>query len=101
MSNARVTVTLPPEVVREIDREESNRSRFVLDAVRRELLRRRREQLKKSLRKPHPDSLGMVDQGFSEWADGLPDENTSDLIAPGTGKAVRWTANRGWIEGKE
>ena len=38
----RVTVTLPGEVVQEVDRREQNRSRFVLDAIRHELERRRR-----------------------------------------------------------
>jgi hypothetical protein len=41
MSNARVTVTLPSEVLHAIDREEVNRSRFVLKAVTRELDLRR------------------------------------------------------------
>ena len=33
-TNERVTITLPTEVVRDIDRLEKNRSRFVLEAVR-------------------------------------------------------------------
>jgi metal-responsive CopG/Arc/MetJ family transcriptional regulator len=41
--NERITVTLPAEVVRDIDRLEKNRSKFVLEAVRHELKRRRRE----------------------------------------------------------
>jgi len=50
----RVTVTLPSQVVKDIDRVESNRSRFIVVAVRHELDRRRREELNRSLRKPHP-----------------------------------------------
>ena len=42
MPAERVTVTLPAEVVEDIDRQERNRSRFVLEAVRRELKRRQR-----------------------------------------------------------
>ena len=38
----RVTVTLPNELVSEIDRREKNRSKFVAEAVRHELERRRR-----------------------------------------------------------
>jgi hypothetical protein len=96
MSNARVTVTLPSEIVRAIDREELNRSRFVLKAVTRELDRRRAEQLRRSLRHPHPESLEMAEAGFSTWAEGLLDD-ASDLIAPGTGERVRWTADSGWV----
>jgi hypothetical protein len=96
MSNARVTVTLPSEVVHAIDREEPNRSRFVLKAVTRELDRRRSEELRKSLSHPHPESLEMAEVGFATWAEGLPDD-TSDLIAPGAGEGVRWTAERGWV----
>jgi metal-responsive CopG/Arc/MetJ family transcriptional regulator len=33
----RVTTTLPEDLVRDIDRREKNRSRFVAEAVRREL----------------------------------------------------------------
>ena len=38
----RVTVTLPDNLLRDIDRLEKNRSKFVAEAVRRELDRRRR-----------------------------------------------------------
>lgn len=38
-----MTVTLPTEVVRDIDRMETNRSKFILDAVQHELQRRRHE----------------------------------------------------------
>ncbi len=99
MSNARVTVTLPSEVVHAIDREELNRSRFVLNAVTRELDRRRHEQLRRSLSHPHPESLEMADVGFATWAEGLGD--ASDLIAPGAGEEVRWTADRGWVGADE
>ena len=100
MSNARVTVTLPSEVVRAIDREEVNRSRFVLKAVTRELDRRRTEQLGQSLRHPHPESLEMADAGFATWAERLADD-ASDLIAPGAGEEVRWTADHGWMGTEE
>jgi hypothetical protein len=96
MPNARVTVTLPSEVVRAIDREELNRSRFVLKAVTRELDRRRTEQLRQSLSHPHPESLEMTEAGFASWAERLSDD-ASDLIAPGAGEGVRWTADHGWV----
>ncbi|HXO20561.1 MAG TPA: hypothetical protein VOA87_11640 [Thermoanaerobaculia bacterium] len=96
MPNARVTVTLPPEVVSAIDREEINRSRFVLNAVTRELDRRRSEHLRESLLHPHPESLEMAEVGFATWVEGLPGE-ASDLVAPGAGEEVRWTSDRGWV----
>ncbi len=96
MPNARVTVTLPSEVLHAIDREEPNRSRFVLKAVTHELDRRRNEQLRKSLSNPHPESLEMAEVDFTAWAERLPDD-ASDLIAPGAGEGVRWTADRGWV----
>ena len=100
MPNARVTVTLPSEVVQAIDREEPNRSRFVLKAVTHELDRRRNEQLRQSLRHPHPESREMAEAGFSIWAEGLSDD-ASDLIPPGAGERVRWTADSGWVGTEE
>ena len=94
----RVTVTLPAEVVQEIDRRERNRSRFVLDAVKRELLRRRREELRRSLGTPHPESVRLAEAGISEWAKGLPREKTEDLVDLEEGTAVRWVPGRGWEE---
>jgi len=100
MPNARVTVTLPSEIVHAMDREELNRSRFVLTAVTHELGRRRNEQLKKSLRHPHPESLEMADAGLASWAEGLPGDS-SDLIDHEVGEEVRWTADRGWAGPEE
>jgi len=100
MPAARVTVTLPSELVEDIDRIERNRSAFVLDAVKRELHRRRREQLRLSLSAPHPETRKMADVGFDEWARGLPDEDVSDLVEPTAGKPVRWVGGKGWIEKK-
>ena len=100
MATERVTVTLPGELVEEIDRRERNRSRFVLDAVRRELKRRRREELKRSLRNPHTESSVLADAGLEEWASRLPEEATTDLVDPRAGRAVRWVPGRGWLEGK-
>ena len=53
----RVTVTLPAEVVREVDRREQNRSRFVLEAIQHELERRRRDALRRSIETPRPPRL--------------------------------------------
>ena len=79
----RVTVTLPDDLVRDIDRREKNRSRFVAEAVRRELDRRRRAELLSSLENPHPESTSLADQGLDEWAHGLPEEDAPRLAAGG------------------
>ena len=56
----RVKVTLPHDLVRDIDRREKNRSKFVAEAVRHELDRRRRTELRRSLRNPHPETAELA-----------------------------------------
>jgi hypothetical protein len=97
-TQARVTVTLPEEVVRDIDRVEQNRSKFVLEAVRHELLRRRREELRRSLLSPHPEAAVVAEAGIDEWGDRLPDEDVSALVDARAGKPVRWIPGEGWVE---
>lgn len=97
----RVTVTLPVELVDEIDRLEKNRSRFVVEGVRRELLRRRREALRRSLRAPHSETPDTSDEGLADWFAGLPPEDASELVDPGAGRPVTWKPGHGWVEGKE
>src|SRR5579862_7642712 len=62
----RLTVTLPRDLIKDIDRREKNRSKFLAEAVRRELDRRRREELHRSLRSLHPDSTELAQQGLEE-----------------------------------
>ncbi|MBI4540521.1 MAG: hypothetical protein HY704_13555 [Gemmatimonadetes bacterium] len=97
----RVTVTLPGGVVREIDRLERNRSKFVLDAVRRELERRRREELHRSLRSAHSEGQQLAEAGFDEWVRSLPEEDVTSLVDLTAGKPVRWVPGEGWIEVSE
>jgi Arc/MetJ-type ribon-helix-helix transcriptional regulator len=97
----RVTVTLPNDLIRDIDRREKNRSKFVAEAVRRELDRRRRAELHRSLQNPHPESAELAERGFEEWARGLPDEDTEKLVDSSAGKPVRWVPRRGWVEGRK
>lgn len=97
----RVTVTLPGELVREIDRLERNRSRFVLQAIQRELQRRRRAELRRSLGNPHPDTGDLVEDGFYEWARSLPAEEAAGLVDVSTGTAVRWIPGEGWVKADE
>lgn len=97
----RVTVTLPSEVVDEIDRHERNRSRFVLEAVRGELERRRREALRRSIEEPHPEGTELAEAGFDDWVDSLPRESASDLLDPEAGSPVRWVPGEGWLDEEE
>jgi Arc/MetJ-type ribon-helix-helix transcriptional regulator len=97
----RVTVTLPGDLVKDIDRREKNRSKFVAEAVRRELDRCRRADLRRSLDNPHPESAALAEQGIEEWARALPDEDASTLINPKAGRAIRWVPGRGWVEGRK
>jgi Arc/MetJ-type ribon-helix-helix transcriptional regulator len=95
----RVTVTLPNDLIRDIDRWEKNRSKFVAEAVRNELDRRRRAELRRSLQNPHPESAELADEGLTEWARSLPEEDTEALVDSRAGKPVRWVPGEGWVEG--
>ena len=97
----RVTVTLPSDVLRDIDRREKNRSKFVVEAVRNELDRQRRAELRRSLQNPHPESAELAKLGFEEWTRGLPEENTEVLVDSRAGKPVSWVSGKGWVEGRE
>ena len=97
----RVTVTLPADVIREMDRREKNRSRFVAVAVRHELERRRREDLRRSLANPHAESAALADHGLETWARSLPDEDAAALVNSKGGSAVRWVPGKGWQEGRK
>ena len=95
----RVTVTLPVELVESIDRLERNRSRFIAEAVQHELVRRRREGLRRSLENPHPEASELAEMGLSDWRSSLPaDDVDSDPVDVSAGKAVRWVEGEGWIE---
>jgi Arc/MetJ-type ribon-helix-helix transcriptional regulator len=94
----RITVTLPDDLLREIDRREKNRSKFVAEAVRREIHRRRRAELKRSLENPHPKTAELAGEGLEEWSCGLPEEDTEALLDSSAGRAVRWVPGEGWQE---
>lgn len=96
----RVTVSLPNDLVRDIDRLENNRSKFVAEAVRRELDRRLRAELRRSLKNPHPETAELAEQGFEEWAGGLPEEDVEALVNSRAGKPVRWVPGKGWVAGR-
>jgi Arc/MetJ-type ribon-helix-helix transcriptional regulator len=93
----RVTVSLPAEMVEDIDRLERNRSRFIAEAVQHELARRRREGLLRSLRNPHPEAAELAETGLADWSASLPAAD-EELVDPNAGKPVRWVEGRGWVE---
>ena len=99
MLTERVTITMPKEMVAHIDRISKNRSRFIVHAVERELLRRLKEELRLSLRNPHEESSQVAELGIEEWGASLPGE--SDLLDPESGRDVRWRAPEGWSLDKE
>lgn len=96
-----VTVTLPDDLVREIDRREKNRSKFIAEAVRNELDRRRRDELRRSLDHPHPESAALAEQGLEEWNRGLPVEDAAALVDSNAARPIRWVSGEGWVEGSE
>jgi hypothetical protein len=93
----RVTVTMPADLIAGIDRFERNRSRFIADAVRHELKRRRRQELLRSLEDPHPDSITTTSLGLERWRQGLP-AGDDDLLDPRGGVPLRWSEEQGWQE---
>ena len=96
----RVTVTLPDEVVDEIDRWEKNRSRFVLEASLRELALRRREKLGRSLANPHAEASRVAEQGLEDWG-AAASADDEDLLQADRGRSVSWIPGRGWKEDPE
>jgi Arc/MetJ-type ribon-helix-helix transcriptional regulator len=92
----RVTVTLPSALVEQIDQLERNRSRFIAEAVRHELARRRRDALLESVENPHPETGSRVDTGLNEWITDLPGGET--LVDASAGTPVRWIEGQGWTK---
>ena len=97
----RVIVTLPSGVLRDIARREKNRSKFVAEAVRNELDRRRRDELRQSLRSPHTGGPLLAERGLEDWTRSLPDEEAEALVDSSAGSPVRWVFGEGWVEGHE
>ena len=100
MPKTRITITLPDEFVRDIDRRERNRSRFILEAVEHELENRRRQELLASVESPHPQSGEVAEVGLSEWADWGTAED-EELLDTRAGSSVRWSPGQGWAKADE
>ena len=88
----RVTITLPADLLEEVDQLERNRSRFIAEAVQREVARRRHAALMLSVQSPHPETMQLSDEGLADWTSELPDDE--GLLDPTGGIAVRWVAGR-------
>jgi hypothetical protein len=58
--------------------------------------RRRRLELRRSLRSPHPESL--VNEDLTDWARSLPAEDIESLVDLRQGTPVRWIFGRGWVK---
>jgi len=97
MTTEQVTVDLPAELLGGIDRLAHNRGRFIVDAVRHELARRRHASLVRSLDVPHPESADFASEGLADWVEGSPAADDG-LVDPDEGRAVRWVEGHGWIE---
>jgi Arc/MetJ-type ribon-helix-helix transcriptional regulator len=98
MADERITVTLPGDLLYEMDRLDSNRSRFVREAIRHSLEYRRQQSLAESLAEPHADLRELESLGFGDWAGEGAEE---DLADPRAGTPIRWEEGRGWVEGEE
>jgi hypothetical protein len=92
----RVTVTLPADLLKEIDQLERNRSRFIADAVEHELAQRRRDALLQSVQNPHPETTDLVDVDLTDWVSDLPAEEM--LVDATAGTPVRWIEGQGWAK---
>jgi hypothetical protein len=93
----RVTVSLSADLVEGIDWLEPNRSRFIAEAVARELARRRRERLATSLATPHADSISLVVAGLADWTTDLTTDDDA-LVDRDGGVAVSWIEGKGWLK---
>ncbi len=95
----RVTVTLSAELLEGIDHLERNRSKFITEAVKRELAFRRRRGFLDSIKSPHLQAGEFAELGFAEWA-AKAATGDEDLLDPQAGKAVKWVPGKGWVEVK-
>jgi hypothetical protein len=93
---ARVTITLSEATVQAIDAVTDNRSRFIQNALERELRRRRRAELRRSLAEPHPDAALVKEEDVAAWAERLPVEDGDGLVNPAQATSIRWVAGQGW-----
>ena len=100
MAAARITITLPADLVERIDQTSSNRSRFIAEAVERELHQRLREALRRSLDAPHEDGRKDAELGLAGFRDALPGD-APELLDPAAAVDLAWHEGEGWISAGE
>ncbi len=59
--------------------------------------RAKRDELRRSLAAPHPESEEFAELGLDEWATSLPAEDISQLVDLESGTPVRWIAGQGFV----
>lgn len=74
-------------------------NKFVAEAVRREVERRRRRELRRSLQNPLTENPALADQGFQDWVQSLPQEDAEALVDSRAGRPVRWVSERDGCRG--
>lgn len=96
----RITVTLPPGLVSQIDRVDTNRSGFLARAAHRELRRLERKALKLSLdaRVFTEEDRELEAAGLADYGSSLPDKDCEAMIDPSAFKPIRWVVGKGWVE---
>lgn len=57
-----------------------------------------REDLRRSLEAPHPESAEFEELGLAEWSRLLPGEDAEALVDTGAGRPIRWIPGEGWVE---
>ncbi len=60
-----------------------------------------RDELRRSLHNPHPESVELAEQGLADWSRGLPDEDTEALVNGAASTPIRWVSSEGWVEEAE
>ena len=95
MTASRITITLPADLVERIDQAAPNRSRFIAQAVERELHRRLREALRHSLDAPHEEGRQVAELGLAGYGDALP-EDVPELMDPAAAVDLAWHEGEGW-----
>jgi hypothetical protein len=56
---------------------------------------KRLEDLRISLRNPHPKSVDLAELGFADWSERTTAD--SDLVEPSSGRKVSWREAEGWV----
>ena len=100
-SKEQIKVTLPEDVIRDIDRVHGDRDKFVLELVRLELQRRRHQESWRTSVDPLPERFHASEMELDDWGQDSPEGDLFGLVDLKTGAAVRWIPGKGWVEATE